>query len=240
MMPVPRVSVRNCERNPISPRAGMRNSRRTRPLPWFTILVIWPLRMPTSAMTVPWNSSATSMTSSSTGSIIVPFFSRLRVSPVLGFLGLGAVLGPYGLGLFAAEIGILRYAVIDDLAGVRPFAELGVVFLLFMIGLELSPDRLWALRRLVFPSRRDWPIVLTVGVLQLSCYFALANVGVAHLPASRSAVLGYGILATLLITASREAAAMFLEGAGIRLSELPGNVERKPVIIFGAGRKSLH
>jgi drug/metabolite transporter (DMT)-like permease len=47
------------------------------------------------------------------------------------------------------------------------------------------------LRRLVLPSRRDWPIVLSVGVLQLSCYFALANVGVAHLPASRSAVLGY-------------------------------------------------
>ena len=52
----------------------------------------------------------------------------------------------------------------------------------------------------------------------------------------RSAVLGYGVLATLLITASREVAAMLLEGAGIRLSELPGSVERKPVIIFGAGR----
>jgi len=52
----------------------------------------------------------------------------------------------------------------------------------------------------------------------------------------RSAVLGYGVLATLLITASREAAAMFLESAGIRLSELPVNMERKPVIIFGAGR----
>lgn len=82
--------------------------------------------------------------------VVVPFFSRLRVSPVLGFLALGALLGPYGLGLFASEIGFLRYAVIDDLAGVRPLAELGVVFLLFMIGLELSPDRLWALRRLVF------------------------------------------------------------------------------------------
>ena len=51
----------------------------------------------------------------------------------------------------------------------------------------------------------------------------------------RSAVLGYGVLATLLIMASREATAMFLEGAGIRLAELPGNVERRPVIIFGAG-----
>ena len=40
MMPVPRVSVRNCERKPIRPRVGMRNSSRTRPLPWLTIFVI--------------------------------------------------------------------------------------------------------------------------------------------------------------------------------------------------------
>jgi len=82
--------------------------------------------------------------------IVVPFFLRLRMSPVLGFLAIGAVLGPYGLGLFADEIGVLRFAVIDDIEGVRPLAELGVVFLLFMIGLELSPERMWALRRLVF------------------------------------------------------------------------------------------
>ena len=67
-MPVPLVSVRNCERKPIRPRAGMRNSRRTRPLPWFTIFVIMPRRVPTCAMTTPWKSSGTSMTSSSTGS----------------------------------------------------------------------------------------------------------------------------------------------------------------------------
>ena len=46
MIPVPLVSVRNCERNPIRPRAGMRNSRRTRPLPWFTIFVMVPRRVP--------------------------------------------------------------------------------------------------------------------------------------------------------------------------------------------------
>ena len=51
----------------------------------------------------------------------------------------------------------------------------------------------------------------------------------------RSVVLGYGVLATLLITGSREVAAMILESAGIRLSELPANIERTPVIIFGAG-----
>ncbi len=68
MMPVPLVSVRNCDRNPIRPRAGIRNSRRTRPLPWFTIFVMVPLRIPSAAITTPWNSSGTSITTSSTGS----------------------------------------------------------------------------------------------------------------------------------------------------------------------------
>ncbi len=52
----------------------------------------------------------------------------------------------------------------------------------------------------------------------------------------RSVVLGYGVLATLLIAGSREVAAMFLESTGVRLAELPVTLERKAVIIFGAGQ----
>lgn len=52
----------------------------------------------------------------------------------------------------------------------------------------------------------------------------------------RSVVLGYGLLATLLIAGSREVAAMILESAGVRLAELPVSLDRKPVIIFGAGQ----
>jgi monovalent cation:proton antiporter-2 (CPA2) family protein len=82
--------------------------------------------------------------------IVVPLFHRLRISPVLGYLIVGGIIGPYGLGLFADALPVLSYAVISDLAGVQALAELGVIFLLFMIGLELSLDRLWAMRRLVF------------------------------------------------------------------------------------------
>ena len=82
--------------------------------------------------------------------IVVPIFHRLRVSPVLGYLMVGAVIGPYGLGVFADQLGWLSYAVIDDLEGVQTLAELGIIFLLFVIGLELSLERLWAMRRLVF------------------------------------------------------------------------------------------
>ncbi len=82
--------------------------------------------------------------------VMVPLFHRVRVSPVLGYLVVGGVIGPFGLGLWAADFPILSYAIITDLEGTRALAELGVVFLLFTIGLELSLERLWAMRRLVF------------------------------------------------------------------------------------------
>lgn len=82
--------------------------------------------------------------------VVVPLLHRLRVSPVLGYLIVGGVIGPFGLGLFAADFPPLAAVVIADIEGVQALAELGVLFLLFTIGLELSLDRLWAMRRLVF------------------------------------------------------------------------------------------
>lgn len=82
--------------------------------------------------------------------VMVPLFHRFRVSPVLGYLVVGGVIGPFGLGLLADNFPILSEVVISDIAGVQALAELGIVFLLFTIGLELSLERLWAMRRLVF------------------------------------------------------------------------------------------
>lgn len=82
--------------------------------------------------------------------VMVPLFHRFRVSPVLGYLVVGGIIGPFGLGLLADDFPILSKVVISDIAGVQALAELGIVFLLFTIGLELSLERLWAMRRLVF------------------------------------------------------------------------------------------
>ncbi|WP_341908913.1 cation:proton antiporter [Ferrovibrio terrae] len=82
--------------------------------------------------------------------IVVPVFHRLRLSPVLGFLVVGLAIGPFGLTLFADRLPALAYVTIGDIDGVRLIAEFGVMFLLFTIGLDLSLDRLWQLRRLVF------------------------------------------------------------------------------------------
>ncbi|MBX6427251.1 MAG: cation:proton antiporter [Variibacter sp.] len=81
--------------------------------------------------------------------LIVPLFRRARISAVLGFLIAGVLVGPYGLGALADDHPWIRYLTIEDRARVEPFAELGVMFLLFTIGLELSFARLWSLRRYV-------------------------------------------------------------------------------------------
>ncbi len=81
--------------------------------------------------------------------VVVPVFHRLRLSPVLGFLLAGLVVGPAGAARLFEEGGIVDWIVIRDVAEVRGIAEFGVAFLLFVIGLELSPVRLWSMRRLV-------------------------------------------------------------------------------------------
>jgi CPA2 family monovalent cation:H+ antiporter-2 len=81
--------------------------------------------------------------------IIVPFFQRARMGAVLGFLVVGALVGPHGPKQLADRYPWLQFLTIDEPARVEPFAQLGVVFLLFLIGLELSRERLWALRRYV-------------------------------------------------------------------------------------------
>lgn len=70
--------------------------------------------------------------------IAVPIFRRLGLSPILGYLTAGLIIGPHSL------------AIIEDTEASRKFAEFGVVFLLFMIGLELSIERLRTLGRKVF------------------------------------------------------------------------------------------
>ncbi len=95
---------------------------------------------------------------------------RLRVSPVLGYLAAGVALGPSGFGLVTA---------VEE---IRAFAELGVVFLLFVIGLELSIDRLTAMRKWVF-GLGTTQVVLSAIVIGAIAY-GFGN------PAPAAAILG--------------------------------------------------
>ncbi|SUG12884.1 glutathione-regulated potassium-efflux system protein [Salmonella enterica subsp. arizonae] len=70
--------------------------------------------------------------------VAVPLAARLGIGAVLGYLLAGIAIGPWGLGF------------ISDVDEILHFSELGVVFLMFIIGLELNPSRLWQLRRSIF------------------------------------------------------------------------------------------
>ena len=70
--------------------------------------------------------------------ITVPIFQAARLGTVPGFLIAGVIVGPFGFGL------------ISNVSEIGHFSEIGVVLLLFVIGIELKPSRLWLMRRLVF------------------------------------------------------------------------------------------
>ena len=82
-----------------------------------------------------------------TAGVVVPMVRRFGLSPVLGYLGAGALLGPLGLGTFNQKYPALFWFTISDARNVDGIAELGIVFLLFLIGLELSLHRLLAMRQ---------------------------------------------------------------------------------------------
>jgi monovalent cation:H+ antiporter-2, CPA2 family len=82
--------------------------------------------------------------------IVIPLFARFRITPIIGFILVGLLVGPYGLGRLVFEHQWLTWLTITDPEGLDPFAEFGITLLLFTIGLELSFNRLWQLRKLVF------------------------------------------------------------------------------------------
>jgi monovalent cation:H+ antiporter-2, CPA2 family len=81
---------------------------------------------------------------------VIPLFHRLRLSPVLGFMLVGVAVGPFGFALFADQLPLLGSITLSQPESIQPIAELGISMLMFMIGLELSLERLRVMRRLVF------------------------------------------------------------------------------------------
>lgn len=126
-----------------------------------------------------------------TAGVIVPLFRRWRISPILGFLGAGVVLGPYGLGSLGATFPWLSYFTIANPGEIAQLAEFGVVFLLFMIGLELSWERLRLMRRWVFG----------MGALQVGLCLAAIALAALALGAPPTAAAAIGAALALSSTA---------------------------------------
>ncbi len=82
--------------------------------------------------------------------LVIPLLKYFRIPIALGYLLAGIALGPYGLGELAQQYTFFNAFILEDTAHVKILAELGIVLLLFVIGLELTPRRLWQMRSLVF------------------------------------------------------------------------------------------
>ena len=127
-----------------------------------------------------------------TAGIVVPLFSRVRLGIVLGFLLAGVLLGPHGLGALADDFEWLGYITFASDDRVAPFAELGVLFLLFTVGLELSVGRLWAMRKVMIGAGIAQVLISTAFIAVIA---ALFDVGVI---AAVTIGLGLGFSSTAI------------------------------------------
>ena len=123
--------------------------------------------------------------------IVIPAFARLRISPVIGFILVGFLAGPAALGSLTDQFPWLNYVTISNADAIEPFAELGVILLLFSIGLELSFRRLWSMRRIVFG----------VGAAELLGCAAVIGFGLYLLGQGAQGAIGLGLALALSSTA---------------------------------------
>ncbi len=123
--------------------------------------------------------------------IVIPAFARLRISPIIGFILIGVAFGPSGLGALTGSYPWLHYLTISNSHRIEPFAELGIVLLLFSVGLELSFRRLWSMRRIVFG----------VGAAELIGCAIIIGAGLHWMGQGISGSIGLGLALALSSTA---------------------------------------
>ena len=111
--------------------------------------------------------------------LVVPLFVRLGINSILGFLLVGFLLSPDVLGSLTTAVPLLKAFVIADPEAISSLGELGVVFLLFLIGLELSFERLITMKRLVF-GLGSLQVIGTTALVFLAAYALLLHAGPSH------------------------------------------------------------
>jgi CPA2 family monovalent cation:H+ antiporter-2 len=163
-----------------------------------------------------------------TAGIVIPLARRFGLNPVLGYLGAGAILGPLGLGSFIQSFPILYWFTVVDAKNVSGFADLGIVFLLFLIGMELSYDRLRAMRRLIVGLGGS-QIVLSAAVIGGMAAFAGAQPTVALI---LGACLALSSTAIVLEVLSRQGRLNTSAGRASFATLLAQDLAVAPILLF--------
>ena len=160
--------------------------------------------------------------------LVVPVLRAAKLPAVVGFILAGIALGPSGFSAFSDSVPILEYVTISDPAAAAPLAELGVLFLLFLLGLELSFQKLWALKRTVFGAGTVQAILSAVVI-----GYGLFLLG---LPATEAAIIGLAlalsstaIVMQLMIENKRAATPVGRSSLGVLLFQ---DILVAPILIF--------
>ena len=181
--------------------------------------------------------------------IVIPVFARFRVTPIIGFILIGLLVGPYGLGKYVFEYPWLTWITITDPERLEPFAEFGIILLLFAIGLELSFNRLWQLRRMVFGlgamelifSALFLMLILSTmgqywtGALALGLALALSSTALCLPIAGTSTPVGRAALSMLLFEDIAIVPIIFLLGAMAPFAETEGLEGFTETLLIGGG-----
>ena len=160
--------------------------------------------------------------------LVVPILRALKLPAVVGFILAGIALGPNGFSAFSEQVPILEFVTISDPAAAAIFAELGVLFLLFLLGLELSFQKLWALKRTVFGAGT---VQAVLSALVIS--YALMFLG---LPAVEAVIVGLAlalsstaIVMQILVEKKRVASPVGRSALGVLLFQ---DILVAPILIF--------
>lgn len=160
--------------------------------------------------------------------ILVPAMRWLKIPTVIAFMLAGVALGPFALGHFAEEFPILTFFSITEPEAALPFAELGVLFLLFLLGVEFSFQRLWALRKVVLGAGGTQTL-LSAAVIAAAGWALGLDLAIAMILGLAFALSSTAIVMQMMVEQKRAAQPVGRTSLGVLLFQ---DVMVAPILIF--------
>ncbi|ABI78579.1 glutathione-regulated potassium-efflux system protein [Hyphomonas neptunium ATCC 15444] len=160
--------------------------------------------------------------------ILVPAMRWLKMPTIIAFMLAGVGLGPYALGHFAEDYPVLTFFSITEPEAALPLAELGVLFLLFLLGVEFSFQRLWALRKVVLGAG-GMQTLLSAAVIAVAGWALGLDPAVSLILGLALALSSTAIVMQVLVEEKRAAQPVGRTSLGVLLFQ---DIMVAPILIF--------